>query len=55
MCDKDKNPCDLQKNLQRMMKTTKQSDLEQALQRMMQTTKSNDLRCAFADKSNAFI
>lgn len=48
MCDKDKNPCDLQKNLQRMMKTTKQSDLEQALQRMMQTTKSNDLRCAFA-------
>ena len=47
MCDKDKNPCDLQKNLQQMMKTTKQSDLERALQRMMQTTKSNDLRCAF--------
>lgn len=47
MCDKDKNPCDLQKNLQQMMKTTKQSDLERALQKMMQTTKSNDLRCAF--------
>ena len=47
MCDKDKNPCDLQKNLQQMIKTTKQSDLERALQKMMQTTKSNDLRCAF--------
>ena len=43
----DKKPCDLQKNLQQMMKTTKQSDLERALQRMMQTTKSTDLKNAF--------
>lgn len=48
MEEQDKKPCDLQKNLQQMMKTTKQSDLERALQKMMQTTKSNDLRCAFA-------
>lgn len=47
MNDEDKNPCDLQKNLQQMMKTTKQSDLEIALRRMMQTTKSNDLKNAF--------
>ncbi|MBD3879893.1 MAG: hypothetical protein SR1Q5_09510 [Quinella sp. 1Q5] len=46
MDDKDK-PCDLQKNLQQMLRTTKQSDLERALQRMMQTTKSNDLKQAF--------
>lgn len=43
----DDKKCDLQKNLQQMMKTTKQSDLERALQRMMQTTKSNDLKQAF--------
>ena len=47
MDDKDKKPCDLQKNLQKMMKTTKQSDLERALQRMMQATRSNDLKNAF--------
>lgn len=47
MCDKNKNPCDLQKNLKQMMQTTKQSDLERALQRMMQTTKSTDLKNAF--------
>lgn len=47
MDDNDKKPCDLQKNLQQMMRTTKQSDLERALQRMMQTTKSTDLRNAF--------
>ena len=46
MDDKEKS-CDLQKNLQQMIRTTKQSDLERALQRMMQTTKSNDLRNAF--------
>ena len=43
----DDKKCDLQKNLQQMMKITKQSDLERALQRMMQTTKSNDLKQAF--------
>ena len=43
----EKKPCDLQKNLQQMMRTTKQSDLERALQKMMQTTKSNDLKHAF--------
>lgn len=47
MDDMDKKACDLHKNLQEMMKTTKQSDLERALQRMMQTTKSNDLKNAF--------
>ena len=46
MDDKEKS-CDLKKNLQQMMRTTKQSDLERALQRMMQTTKSEDLRNAF--------
>lgn len=46
----DENPkksCDLQKNLQQMIRTTKQSDLERALQKIMQTTRSNDLRNAF--------
>ncbi len=43
----DDKKCDWQKNLQQMMKITKQSDLERALQRMMQTTKSNDLKQAF--------
>ncbi len=52
MDDKDKKPCDLQKNLQQMMKTTKQSDLERALQRMMQTTKSEDLKNAFEKMIN---
>lgn len=47
MDDNPKKSCDLQKNLQQMIRTTKQSDLERALQRMMQTTKSNDLRQAF--------
>ena len=47
MDDKDKKPCDLQKNLQQMIRQTKQSDLERALQRMMQTTRSEDLRNAF--------
>lgn len=47
MDDKQKQPCDLQKNLQQMIRTTKQSDLERALQRMMQTTRSTDLRNAF--------
>ena len=45
--DNDKKSCDLQKNLEMMMRTTKKSDLERALQRMMQTTRSNDLRNAF--------
>ena len=48
MEEQDKKPCDLQKNLQQMMRTTKKSDLERALQRMMQTTKSEDMRNAFA-------
>ena len=48
----EKKSCDLQKNLQQMMRTTKQSDLERALQRMMQTTKSNDLRNAFEKMIN---
>lgn len=48
MGEQDNKPCDLQKNLQQMMRTTKQSDLERALQRMMQTTKSEDIRNAFA-------
>ena len=43
----EKKSCDLQKNLQQMIRTTKQSDLERALQRMMQTTRSEDLRNAF--------
>lgn len=47
MDDNEKKSCDLQKNLQQMVRTTKQSDLEQALQRMMQTTRSNDLQNAF--------
>ncbi len=47
MDDNDKKPCNLQANLQHMIRITKQSDLERALQRMMQTTKSNDLRNAF--------
>ena len=47
MDDKDKKPCDLQKNLQQMIQTTKKSDLERALQRMMQATRSNDLKNAF--------
>jgi len=50
--DNDKKPCDLQKNLQQMIRTTKQSDLERALQRMMQTTKSADLRNAFEKMIN---
>lgn len=52
MDDNDKKPCDLQKNLQQMLRTTKQSDLERALQRMMQTTKSTDLRNAFEKMIN---
>ncbi len=52
MDDKDKTNCDLQKNLQQMIRTTKQSDLERALQHMMQTTKSNDLRNAFQKMIN---
>ena len=52
MDDNDKKPCDLQKNLQQMIRTTKQSDLERALQRMMQTTKSADLRNAFEKMIN---
>ena len=47
MDDKDKKSCDLQKNLQKMMQTTKKSDLERALQCMMQATRSNDLKNAF--------
>jgi len=43
----DKKPCDLQKNLQQMIRTTKQSDLERALRCMMQTTRSTDLKNAF--------
>lgn len=45
MDDKEKS-CDLEKNLQQILKTTKQSDLERALQHMMQTTKSNDMKQA---------
>lgn len=45
MDDKQKH-CDLQKNFQQMIRTTKQSDLERALQHMMQATRSNDLRNA---------
>ena len=52
MDDNDKKPCDLQKNLQQMIRTTKQSDLERALQCMMQTTKSTDLRNAFEKMIN---
>ena len=52
MDDNDKKNCDLQKNLQQMIRTTKQSDLERALQRIMQTTKSNDLRNAFEKMIN---
>ena len=48
----DDKKCDLQKNLQQMIKTTKQSDLERALQRMMQTTKSTDLKNAFEKMIN---
>ena len=48
----EKKNCDLQKNLQQMMRTTKQSDLERALQHMMQTTKSTDLRNAFEKMIN---
>lgn len=44
---KKKNSCDLQENLQKMIRTTKQSEIERALQRMIQTTRSNDLRQAF--------
>lgn len=51
MDDKQKQ-CDLQKNLQQMIRTTKQSDLERALQRMMQTTRSTDLRNAFEKMIN---
>ena len=47
MDDNEKKTCDLQKNLQQMIRTTKQSDLECALQKMMQTTRSEDLRNAF--------
>ena len=47
MDDNDKKSCDLQKNLQQMIRQTKQSDLERALQRMMQTTRSEDLQNAF--------
>lgn len=48
MDENNKKTCDLQKNLQQMIQTTKQSDLERALQQMMQTTKSEDLKNAFA-------
>ena len=48
----DKKPCDLEKNLQQMMRTTKQSDLESALQKMMQTTESEDLKNAFEKMLN---
>lgn len=47
MDDEQKKCGDLKKNLQQMMRTTKQSDLERALQQMMQTTRSDDLRNAF--------
>lgn len=49
--EEEKN-CDLQKNLQQMLQTTKKSDLERALQRMMQTTKSTDLKNAFEKMIN---
>ncbi len=52
MDDNQNNRCDLQKNLQQMIRTTKQSDLERALQRMMQTTRSKDLRNAFEKMIN---
>ena len=52
MDDNPKKCCDLQKNLQQMIRTTKQSDLERALQRMMQTTRSQDLRKAFEKMIN---
>lgn len=52
MDDKDNKPCDLQKNLQQIIRTTKESDLEKALQRMMQTTKSEDLKNAFEKMLN---
>ena len=52
MDDNQNNRCDLQKNLQQMIRTTKQSDLERALQRMMQTTRSEDLRNAFEKMIN---
>ncbi len=52
MDDNEKKSCDLQKNLQQMLRTTKQSDLERALQRMMQTTKSADLQNAFQKMIN---
>ena len=44
--------CDLRKNFQQMLQTTKKSDLERALQRMMQTTKSTDLKNAFEKMIN---
>ncbi|MBE8951685.1 MAG: hypothetical protein SR1Q7_00895 [Quinella sp. 1Q7] len=52
MDDNQNKRCDLQKNLQQMIRTTKQSDLERALQRMMQTTRSEDLRNAFEKMIN---
>ena len=52
MDDNQNKRCDLQKNLQQMIRTTKQSDLERALQRMMQTTRSTDLRNAFEKMIN---
>lgn len=52
MDDNQNKPCDLQKNLQQMIRTTKQSDLERALQHMMQTTRSEDLRNAFEKMIN---
>ena len=52
MDDNQNKRCDLQKNLQQMIRTTKQSDLERALQRMMQTTRSKDLRNAFEKMIN---
>ena len=48
----DKKSCDLQKNLQQMIRTTKQSDLERALRKMMQTTRSTDLKRAFEKMIN---
>lgn len=52
MDEEDKKPCDLQKNFQKIMQTTKQSDLERALQRMVQITKSADLKNAFSKMLN---
>lgn len=52
MDDNQNKRCDMQKNLQQMIRTTKQSDLERALQRMMQTTRSEDLRNAFEKMIN---